>query len=47
MIKDFLVGHVSHTTLIYANVSEENLASGTMQLHALVSCIVLVLPAPV
>lgn len=47
MIKDFLVGHVSHTILIYTNVSEENLASGTMQLHALVSCIVLVLPAPV
>lgn len=44
MIKDFLVVHVSHTMLVHANVSEENLVSGTMQLHALVSCIVLVLP---
>lgn len=46
MIKDFLVLHVSHAILIYANVSEVNSVSGTKELDTLVSCIILVLPVP-
>lgn len=46
MIKGFLVVCLSHTIIIYAIVSEEKLVSGTMLLHSLVSCVVLVLPAP-
>lgn len=45
MVKDFLVVRASHTILIYANVSEENLV-GAMELGTLVSCIVLVFPVP-
>lgn len=46
MAEDFLVVRAFHTILIYANVSEENLVSGAMELGTLVSCIVLVFPVP-